>query len=162
MPVIHTHKISVSLGRTPPRSAGPHRPSPSLLCQATPPRPATLQIHTCTISVLLGCAPQACQAPSNRHSWSPPGHALRPAQASTSPLGFTHHACTGLHNLRWDHALKHCQAGNPQTHRDSTLPAHALKAGQAHAPKSCYFSWKGLHLQTQPTYYSPQESSQPS
>jgi hypothetical protein len=43
-----------------PHPLGLHRPARSLLHGALPLRTAKPAIHTCTISVLLGCAPQAC------------------------------------------------------------------------------------------------------
>jgi hypothetical protein len=108
----HTHDL---------RSAGPcpavlHRPAQSLLCLAMSPGPAKLQatdIH------------DLC--------WDTPSGLHRP---TPSPLGCSPHACIGLHDLRQYRVPKACQAGNPQTHRLSTLPAHALLARQASAPKA--------------------------
>jgi hypothetical protein len=87
-----THTQSLLHWAAPP---GLHRPAQTPLCQAMPPRPAKLAIH--------------------RHSRSPPGHALSPAQAST--------ISTGLLPLRLQRpaqsppglSTKAYQASNPDT-----------------------------------------------
>jgi hypothetical protein len=156
-----------------PHLPGLHRPAWSPFHWAVPTRPAMLEIHThtqslfhwatpprpaqaCMISALPGHAPKAC------HAWDTHMHNLRsagpcspglrrPAQyplwkpVPLSPAKPGTH--THMTTILLGHAPQASQAGDAQTCRISTPPAHVLQTHQAHTPKACYFtSAKGLHL----------------
>jgi hypothetical protein len=115
-----------------PAKLGIHRHSRSLPGHTL--RPA----QACTISTLLRHVPKAC------HAGDPYTHNL--CSTRTRPSGLCRpvwslldcapHACTGLYDLHQDHALKACQAGNPQKLRFSTPLASAT-------PPTCHLSQEG-------------------
>jgi hypothetical protein len=144
----------------------PHRWSThswSKFCWAMPPRPAQActDIHSIgpAWSLLCRAIPSSLPCWISTHAQSPfhwamsprpeqacsistlPGHTLKPCQAtshrhSLSPLGWTPHTCTDLHDLHQDHAPKTCQASNPQTCMISNPLAHIFQAHHAHTPKA--------------------------
>jgi hypothetical protein len=97
------------------RQAPPHRPAEPLHCRGIS-NPLALPLALPGLSYLNMPTPRTAQSPPyeplrlakpeiHRHSWSPPGHALRPAQACmiSFSLGRTHQAChtrdTHMHDL---------------------------------------------------------------
>jgi hypothetical protein len=95
--------------------SGLHRPAWSLLCCATPPRPAKLAIHTHTwsISILLGCLPPVLNRPAQYPLCKPAP--LRPAKLEihkstiSAPTAKPRpQACTGLQAI---HSVRPCTSG---------------------------------------------------
>jgi hypothetical protein len=116
-------RSSISLGYTPP----------ALQISALPghaPRPATLEIQTLMISILLG-------------------HTRRPAQPcrSSVSLGHTHQPCTSLlfqphpHRLHSPARSLLCWATHPRPCTIFTPQACAHKACQAGEPHTHWFWW---------------------
>jgi hypothetical protein len=122
----------------------------------------------------LGRTLKACQAGDpqalhNLHSARPcppslhrPAHYSFPKSVPLRPAKLGTHTCTI--SMPLNHAPKPVTRDS-NTCRISTLPACAIQACQAHAPKAHYFtSAKGLHPQARKTPHIghlPQEGSKP-
>jgi hypothetical protein len=132
----------------------------SAACQAPPHRPMELLLYRLWDLWSSSSAPYPTRAAlpqtptPQTHTISAGLSPLRPAKpvihTCTISTGPCPQACTGLHNLPWDHAPKAYQAANPQTHMISTLPGpHSSRR-----PDPCS---KGLlvHLKERPLPIDP-------